>query len=86
MFSVPLRDASRGLMSKTSIPCILPRISNRSRPVDCSRSVGTVPGAPPGGRRSAALLISVVVRFHYQCPLLSYVVIVAGGIPHLRIS
>jgi hypothetical protein len=30
----PFRDASIGLMSKMSIPSILPRISNRSRPVD----------------------------------------------------
>lgn len=58
--SSPLRDASSGLMSKTSIPCIFPRISKRSRPVACSRSVGTVPGRAPGGRRSASVLISTM--------------------------
>lgn len=46
-------------MSKTSTPCILPRISKRSRPVDWSRSVGTVPGSAPGGRRSSSVLTSV---------------------------
>jgi hypothetical protein len=55
---VPRRLASRGLMSKTSTPCIFPRISRRSRPVDCSASVGTVPGCAPGGRRSSYDLIS----------------------------
>ena len=56
--SVPLRLASNGLMSKTSTPCILPRISKRSRPVDWSRSVGTSPGLVPGGRRSSIVLTS----------------------------
>ena len=56
---LPIRLASRGFISKISIPCIFPRISKRSRPVACSRSVGTVPGAAPGGRRSDSLLISV---------------------------
>ena len=49
-------------MSKMSMPCILPSISRRSRPVACSRSVGTVPGAAPGGRRSCSLLISVTLK------------------------
>ena len=57
--SVPFRLASNGFMSKTSTPCILPRISKRSRPVDWSRSVATVPGSAPGGRRSSSVLISV---------------------------
>ena len=60
--AVPFRLASNGFMSKTSTPCILPRISNRSRPVDWSRSVGTVPGSAPGGRRSSSDLISVEER------------------------
>lgn len=51
---IPLRLASNGRMSKISTPCILPKISNRSRPVACSMSVGMVPGAAPGGRRSAS--------------------------------
>lgn len=55
---VPFRLASSGFMSKTSTPCILPRISRRSRPVDWSRSVGTVPGSAPGGRRSCSVFIS----------------------------
>ena len=45
-------------MSKISIPCIFPNISRRSRPVAWSRSVGTVPVAAPGGRRSASVWIS----------------------------
>ena len=45
-------------MSKISMPCIFPRISRRSRPVDCSRSVGTVPGFAPGALRSSSVLIS----------------------------
>ena len=45
-------------MSKMSMPCILPRISRRSRPVDWLRSVGTVPGSAPGGRRSSIVLTS----------------------------
>jgi len=45
-------------MSNTSIPCIFPKSSNRSNPVLWSRSVGTVPGSAPGGRRSASVLIS----------------------------
>lgn len=60
--AVPFRLASNGFMSKTSTPCILPRISNRSSPVDWSRSVGTVPGSAPGGRRSSSDLISVEER------------------------
>ena len=55
----PLRDESRGFMSKMSTPCILPKISNRSRPVACSRSVGMVPGGAPGPRRSSDVWISV---------------------------
>jgi hypothetical protein len=57
---LPTRLASRGFMSNISVPCIFPRISKRSRPVACSRSVGTVPGAAPGGRRSDSLWISVL--------------------------
>jgi len=30
---VPNRLASKGFISKTSIPCIFPSISNRSKPV-----------------------------------------------------
>ena len=45
-------------MSKISTPCIFPRISRRSRPVACSRSVGMVPGLAPSGRRSASEVIS----------------------------
>ena len=56
---VPTRSDGKGLMSKMSTPSILPRISRRSRPVDCSRSVGTVPGAAPSGRRSASEWMSV---------------------------
>lgn len=56
---VPRRDASNGAMSKMSTPCIFPKISKRSKPVACSRSVGMVPDGAPGGRRSASLLISV---------------------------
>jgi hypothetical protein len=41
---VPFLLASSGLRSKISTPCIFPRISRRSRPVACSRSVGMVPG------------------------------------------
>jgi len=59
--NAPLREASKGFMSKISMPCIFPKISNRSNPVACSRSVGMVPGAAPGGRRSASLLISALV-------------------------
>ena len=46
-------------MSKTSMPCIFPRISKRSRPVACSRSVGMVPGEAPGGRRSDSVRTSI---------------------------
>jgi len=60
----PLRDASRGLMSKMSTPSILPRISSRSRPVDCSRSVGMVPGSAPGPMRSSSTRISARSRQH----------------------
>lgn len=60
-FYVPFLLASRGLRSKTSTPCIFPRISRRSRPVACSRSVGMVPGAAPlSGRRSCSPVISAV--------------------------
>jgi hypothetical protein len=58
-YHIPRRLASSGLMSKISTPCIFPRISRRSRPVACSRSVGTVPGCAPGAKRSASDLISV---------------------------
>ena len=57
---IPFLDASSGFMSKTSIPCIFPSISNRSKPVACSRSVGMVPGSAPGGRRSSSVLTSEV--------------------------
>lgn len=57
---VPTRSDGRGLMSKISMPCIFPRISKRSRPVACSRSVGMVPGSAPGGSKSSSLLISIV--------------------------
>ena len=60
--SIPKREASNGFMSKISTPCIFPKISNRSRPVACSRSVGIVPGAAPGPMRSASLLISANAR------------------------
>lgn len=53
-------------MSKISIPCIFPKISRRSRPVDCSRSVGIVPGAAPGPRRSFSFLTSVYTRQHWR--------------------
>ena len=56
---IPLREASRGRISKTSTPSVLPRISRRSRPVACSRSVGTVPGWAPGPIRSSSVLTSV---------------------------
>ena len=46
-------------MSKISIPCILAKISNRSKPVDWLKSDGTVPGSAPGGRRSCSVLTSV---------------------------
>lgn len=55
---VPFLLASRGVMSKISTPCILPMISRRSRPVDCSMSVGMVPGWAPGGMRSCSEVIS----------------------------
>lgn len=58
----PLREASRGRMSKMSTPSTLPRISRRSRPVDCSRSVGTVPSAAPGPNRSSKDLTSARTR------------------------
>jgi hypothetical protein len=58
-YNIPRRLASSGLMSKMSTPCIFPRSSRRSRPVDCSRSVGTVPGCAPGAKRSASVLMSV---------------------------
>ena len=65
---LPFRLASNGFISNTSIPCIFPRISNRSNPVDWSRSVGTVPGSAPGGRRSSIDLISVHPR-HTLAPI-----------------
>lgn len=58
--NVPFREASRGRISKMSTPSIFPRISRRSRPVDCSRSVGTEPGAAPGPTRSSSVLMSVL--------------------------
>jgi len=57
--SVPFLEASNGLISNTSTPCIFPNISNRSNPVACSTSVGTVPGSAPVGRRSCSDLTSV---------------------------
>ncbi len=57
-------------MSKMSMPCIFPRISSRSNPVACSRSVGTVPGSAPGGSRSSIDLISSsrkIYRFSMSC-------------------
>ena len=66
--SVPRREASNGFMSKISMPCTFPKISNRSKPVACSRSVGMVPGAAPGPMRSASLLISV---YAHQQPFFS---------------
>lgn len=56
---VPFREASRGLMSKISMPCIFPSNSRRSRPVAWSRSVGMVPGLAPGGRRSSSVFTSI---------------------------
>ena len=56
---LPFLLASRGLISNTSTPSIFPRISRRSRPVDCSRSVGTVPSGAPGPSRSSSVFISV---------------------------
>jgi hypothetical protein len=76
--SLPLREASRGFISKISTPCIFPKISNRSNPVACSRSLGTVPTGAPGGMRSVSLWISVfnfispyphIILFPYfNCP------------------
>ena len=43
-----------------STPCIFPKISRRSKPVACSRSVGTVPGSAPGGSKSCSVLISML--------------------------
>lgn len=57
---VPSRLESRGRMSKMSTPSIFPRISRRSRPVACSRSVGTVPGSAPGPKRSSSPLTSII--------------------------
>ena len=62
--NVPSLEASKGFISKTSIPCILPRISNRSNPVACSRSVGMVPTFAPGPKRSAGVFTSVIVPSH----------------------
>lgn len=58
-FHIPFLEESSGDISKISTPCIFPSISNRSKPVDCSRSVGTVPGSAPGGSRSSNDLISI---------------------------
>lgn len=60
--NIPFLEASRGLMSKMSMPCILPISSRRSIPVAWSTSVGTVPGLAPGGMRSSSVLSSVEVR------------------------
>lgn len=60
--NIPFLEASRGLMSKMSMPCILPISSRRSIPVAWSTSVGTVPGLAPGGMRSSSVFISVKVR------------------------
>lgn len=78
---LPLREASRGFMSKTSTPSILPRISRRSRPVACSRSVGTVPGAAPGPKRSSLVLISVC-RERYICQSCMFIFVVCGFVRH----
>ena len=64
--SIPLREESKGFISKTSTPCIFPKISKRSKPVAWSRSVGIVPGAAPGPKRSASLLISIYICVYYQ--------------------
>jgi len=45
-------------MSNMSMSSILPRSSKRSIPVACSKSVGTVPGAAPGPKRSSSVLTS----------------------------
>jgi hypothetical protein len=58
VYYAPVLLASRGFMSKTSMPCIFPRISRRSRPVAWSISVGTVPGWAPVGIRSCSSTIS----------------------------
>ena len=76
---VPFRLESKGLISKISIPCILPRSSNRSRPVACSRSVGTVPGSAPGGRRSSADWISAKARRNQYFVNLSMAVVAGVG-------
>lgn len=55
---IPSLSEGNGFISNMSMPCIFPKISKRSRPVACSRSVGMVPGAAPGGRRSDSDLIS----------------------------
>lgn len=59
---VPRLEASRGAISKISTPFIFPKISNRSRPVACSRSVGMLPIEAPVGRRSASFFISTFQR------------------------
>ena len=41
---VPFLEESKGSVSKTSIPSNLPNNSNLSKPVACSKSVGTSPG------------------------------------------
>lgn len=84
---LPLREASSGFMSKISMPCIFPSISNRSRPVAWSRSVGTVPGAAPGGRRSASVWISGIagplsaIASSSHIPQLTGPVLACGGLP-----
>lgn len=45
---------SSGSISNTSTPCNFPMSWKRSRPVDWSSSVGTVPGFPPGPTREGA--------------------------------
>ncbi len=60
--TLPFRLASSGLISNTSIPCIFPKISNRSNPVACSKSEGIVPGSAPGGSRSSIDLSSIQVH------------------------
>lgn len=78
----PFREASMGLMSKMSMPCIFPMSSRRSRPVACSTSVGMVPGFAPGGMRSSSFLISVDGEEyqHKSSTWIGLVVVVAAAI------
>lgn len=46
--TVPKWVILRGSTSKSSLPSNLANNSARSKPVDCSISVGTWPGAAPG--------------------------------------